>query len=123
MPSELDVQRKLTHTFILTRPITVVLKPRVKQRQPSGGFAWANGVPRAPQVMRLCDPPTVAQEMPRPVNAQDGVQRTIEFMLLGEWNAEIGINDVFEYDGHQWEIIQLAQDNGWERRASVARYG
>lgn len=121
--SELAIQRKLTHEFILTQPVTIVLQPRVKVRGTAGGFIWQNTLPRPPQVMRLIEPSTVQTTAPGPVIGNDGIQREIKFLLLGEWDAVIGLHDVFEYQDHHWEIVQLAYNNGWKRLASVARYG
>lgn len=120
---EQTVQRKLTHEFIMTMPVTITLRPRNKVKTPAGGFTWQETVPRAAQVMRLCEPSTMGGGMPRPIVTTDGIQREIEFMLLGEWDASIGVNDVFTHDGHDWEIVQVAQSNGWEQRALVTRLG
>jgi hypothetical protein len=124
MVDEQSLQRLLTHQFILTQPVTLVLQPRQRVRTPSGGWQWQNTVPRAPQVMRLCEPSTVDQIMPSaPTAAQDGQVRKVVFMLLGEWDSTIGRDDVFTLDGAQYEVAEVAVFNGWEQRASVVRYG
>jgi hypothetical protein len=120
---ELAVQRTLTHEFILSLPTTITLQPRVKTRQPSGGFIWQDGAPRAPQVMRLCEPSTIQRTAPEPITTGDGVQREIVFMLLGEHDAVMEEGDWFEHGGHRWEIVQVAHPLPWEMRASVARHG
>lgn len=121
---ELDVQRRLTAEFIRTQPVVLVLKPRVKGRTATGGFEWQNGVPRPAQTMRLIEAAT-GQGLParEPVVTADGIARRVELMLLGEWDATIGLFDVFTHDGYDWEIVEMAHFNGWERRASVARHG
>lgn len=120
MPSELEVQRKLTHAFILTQPIDCVLIPRIKVKMPAGGFVWNEQPPRDSQVMRLIEPNNSA---PTPTVTADGIEREVVFFLLGEWDATIGLFDIFTHAGHDWEVVQLAHHNGWETRASVARYG
>lgn len=122
-PAELAIQRKLTTAFINTMPVSVQLRPRVKQQTPTGGFVWSQGVPRAAQIMRLIEPSTVNSVAPRPDNTADGQDRDIAFFLIGQWDAVIGQDDTFTLNGYQWKVIQLATDNGWEKRASVARYG
>ena len=87
----LAVQRKVTHGFIMTQPVTVTLRKRVKVQQPAGGFAWEEDYERDPQVMRVVEPAS----QPQPVVTADGVDRVIEFMLLAEWDAEIERGDVF----------------------------
>jgi hypothetical protein len=119
---ELDVQRSLTKAFINTMPVQVVLQPRVRTRTASGGWVWTPGPPRPVQTMRLVEPSTVNNVAPRPVQAQDGQERKIDFFLLGEWDATIGLYDTFTYQGYTWEVIELAHDNGYEQRAAVARH-
>lgn len=122
LTTELDIQKSLTHAFILTQPVTITLIPRSKVKKPAGGFVWQYETARDSQVMRLVEPSTPREAMPMPQSTSDGVQREIVFMLLGEWDSVIGLYDVFDHDGHRWEIVQLGHSNGWEQRASVARY-
>lgn len=119
-PSDVEIQRKLTHAFIQTQPVVIQLIPRSYEQQPAGGSTWIEQTPREPQVLRLVEPSNSA---PTPVTTADGIEREVEFMLLGEWDAQIGQNDIFTYMNLHWEVVQLAHFNGWERRASVARYG
>lgn len=116
---ELAVQRRLTKAFIDTAPVALQLVPRVKNRKPSGGFAWEEQPPRSSQVFKLIEPGTI----PLPIRTVDGVQREVEFELLGVHDAVIGQHDVFSHGGHRWEVLEVAFPNGWEQRALVARYG
>ncbi len=115
---ELRVQKRLTTAFINTQPISVALTPRQKVRTPTGGAKLEELAPRDPQTMRLVEPPKPQLEI-----ALDGIQREVEFLLLGEYDAELGVYDTFSHDGHDWEVVQLYHFNGWERRAAVARLG
>lgn len=117
--AEIVVQRRLTDAFIQTQPVFLTLIPRLKVKQPAGGFKWQEQVARQPQTMRLVE----SSQIPRPVVTADGIQREIEMMLLGAWDANIGMFDIFNYDQRDWEIVSLAHFNGWEQRAQVARYG
>lgn len=116
---ELNVQRRMTTAFIRTQPVEIVLKPRELREQPSGGTKWADLEPRPSQTLRLVEPSNPA----RPIRTADGIEREVEFMLLGEHTADIGVYDVFEHAGGRWEVIFLYHFNGWERRAEVARHG
>lgn len=116
---EIETNRALTHTFIDTMPVVVTLIPRSKEPKPAGGFTWVDDEPREPQTMRLIEP----SSYPNPVLNVDGIERRIEFELLGEWDAEIGVYDRFDHDGRRWEVISLIPANGYEQRANVARIG
>lgn len=117
--TELEVQRKITHSFILTAPVVVVLVPRSRVKQPAGGVVLQAGTARPAQTMRLIEPSSV----PAPVVTLDGVQRIVEFELLGEYDSTIGVYDTFELDGKHWEVVGLGFFNGWEQRALVSRIG
>lgn len=121
---ELRAQRKLTTAFIKTQPVVLTLHPRERVKQPAGGFTWTTDPegPRDPQTMRLNEP-TLGVGNTRPTITQDGIERVVEFILLGAWDAEIGVYDVFDHGGGRWEVVQLVHDNGYERRAIVARHG
>lgn len=118
---ELALQRKLTSAFIDTQPVMITLIPRTKQQQPGGGFKWVEADPAnlLPQRLRLIEPSTKFDV----ITTEDGRQRYIEFILLGEWDAVINQNDVFRHAGKRWEVVQLYFHNGWEHRAKVAQYG
>lgn len=118
-PRELTIQRRLTTAFIATMPVELVLTSRARVRKPGGGFVWEEGAPRQAQTLRLIEPGS----WPREITTADGVSRTVEYELLGEWDAVIGLNDVFSYDGADWEVAELMGFNGWERRAWVVRHG
>lgn len=118
--NDLGVQRRLTTAFISTAPQVVVLVPRAKVKQPGGGHKWQELAPRASQTMRFVEPPNPID----PIRTADGIEREVQFLLVAEHDAVIGVNDVFETaDGHWWEVVQLMHFNGWERRAMVARHG
>lgn len=118
---ELAANRRITKAFIETAPIEVALVPRVKIPQPSGGSKWGRAAPRDVQRLRLVEPSSARSTAP--VRAIDGIDRVIEFMLIGEHDAEIGLYDVFTHDGAEWEVLYAHPFNGWERRVEVARRG
>lgn len=120
MADELTIQRKLTKSFIDTQPVSIVLTPRSLEKQSTGGKKWVEDTPRSPQTLRLIEP---SSSGPDPVRTADGIEREVEFILLGEHDAIIGQNDIFEYGGLSWEVVQLMHFNGWERRATVCRFG
>lgn len=117
---EMDLQRRITAEFISTQPVMVTLTPRLKVKTATGGYAWAKQEDRPVQRMRLVE----SSGVPAELRSSDGQMRQLEFMLLGEWDAVIGQYDIFEFEpGQWWEVADLYHFNGWERRASVIRYG
>lgn len=117
-----ETNRSLTTAFIWQRPVTLVLTPRKRVKRPAGGFGWESLPPRGPQVMTLIEQGTVGGQ-PKPNFTVDGIVRVVEFELLGEWDAQIARDDVFTYQGRDWEVIDLFIDNGYETRALVSARG
>lgn len=72
--------------------------------------------------MTLIEQATQAGE-PRPVRTVDGVERVVEFELLGEHDALLATHDVFTHQDKEWEIIGVFYENGYERRALVSARG
>lgn len=116
---EMRVQQKLTQAFIGTQPVSITLTPRAKIKSATGGTQWTDMAKRLSQTMRLIEPPSPAA----PRRSADGIERVVEFMLLGAHNSQIGVYDVFDHLGDNWEVVFLYHFNGWERRAEVARHG
>lgn len=118
----LPLNRKLTKAFIAFNPVTVVLTPRARVKKPAGGFGWQEGTARDPQVMTVIEQ-TGLSGQPKPLRTVDGVERVVEFELLGAYGATIARDDVFSYQGKDWEVIDLYHDNGYEVRALVSARG
>lgn len=124
MSLELSTQRRLTKAFIDTQPVSLALVPRNRVKTPAGGYKFEDQPARAPQVLRLIEPGAYGGPLPRPEITLDGVQRTVEFELLGEHDAVIGLYDTFQHPiGIRWEVVNLSFFNGWEQRALVSRIG
>lgn len=117
--SEIDIQRKLTLAFIDTAPVMINLVPRVRAKQPAGGFSFQDQTPRGPQRMRLVEP----SGLPILLTGSDGVQREMEMILLGRWDCDLEKYDIFDFGGRAYEVAQLYFPNGWEQRAEVIRFG
>lgn len=118
----LDVNRRLTKAFIDANPVTLMLIPRTREKKPAGGWAWVEQTPRDPQVLTLIEQTGLSGE-PRPQATVDGVDREVEFQLLGEWDSAIERGDVFTHSGKDWEVVDLYIDNGYEKRAMVSAHG
>lgn len=120
-PREIAVNRKNTAAFIDADYELVTLTPRTKTRSNTGGFTWTKAAPRAPQKFHFGE--RVTNAMPNN-HVPGGTQRTEDYTLLGNWDAAIEVNDIFtRSDGSEWEVVALQTENGYERRATVIRYG
>lgn len=114
---ELVMHRRITAEFISASQVVLALTPRSRVRTASGGWTWVTGTTRPLQNFKLIEP----REPASPITTADGVVRRIDFEILGNWNAVMEVGDVFNYDGAQWEIIELYPFNGWEMRGVVVR--
>lgn len=119
---EIDVQRRHTLAFIQTAPVVITLVPRARTKMPAGGYTFVNQTPRDPQTMRFCDL-SGGQNVPTLLQGSDGVEREVQMILLGRWDAIFEKYDVFTYGGRSFEVASLYPPNGWEQRAQVIRFG
>lgn len=119
---DLATNRRLTKAFIDHAPVTITLIPRAKVKKPAGGFAWEEQTPRAPQVVTITEQSTIGGQ-PRPNVTTDGIERSVEFILIAEYNAQVARGDVFTHAGRDWEVVDLYIDNGYEIRALVSARG
>ena len=119
-PVELAAQRAVTAAFIGADFETIILIPREKAKTTTGGHTWTELPPRDPQDFKLSEVVSRARTEDK---VPGGEQAEAEFMLIGLWNAVIGDRDVFDHEGARFEVIDIEPDNGYERRATVRRYG
>jgi hypothetical protein len=115
--SEIIAQRKLTKDFIDASPTPVVLTPRNRVRQPNGSYKWQYGLARQPQTMRV-----IEQAPPSVITLEDGTQRSLDYVLLAEWDAQLSKGDTFQFQGNTCLVLEVYHSNGYEVRGSVTRY-
>lgn len=121
--SELRAQRRSTEAFISANPSQLVLVPQVRTRTPTGAWVNAPGTPRAVQTIRIIDLSGSQSANTPPQRTADGIERAVTFMLLGEWDAVIGLHDIWTDGSLRWEVTQLLPDNGYEKRALAVEHG
>ena len=114
-----DIARAQTSAFIAMIPSTLVLTPHSRAQKPSGGWAWDPQPDRDPQGMSIVEP----KGNPQPTVTLDGIVRTVDFEVIGEWDAAIEVGDTFDYRGRSWEVVEVWIDNGYEKRALVSARG
>lgn len=120
--TELLVQRKITHAFIRAEPVDLGLSRRAETRTPGGGVDrnFVRQLPTQTFKIIMISPAGGSIEQ----RAEDGTERRTDFVLLGEWNADVAIGDYWDDStGQRWEIQSLIPYNGYEVRANVASYG
>lgn len=117
----LEENRQLTEAFIMVSPVSLALQPRTSVADGTGGRLKPTGTPRSPQVFSLLEPSYSG--FSEPLVTADGKQYTVDFMLLGRYDAVVAVDDVFTYDGREYKIVAVMPDNGYEKRAVVLRHG
>jgi len=119
---ELEINRSNTVEFININPLVVALTPVEKQKQPAGGYKMVDLAARAPQTFRIIE--LGAAYATRSVKGQDGVERTVNFWLLGAYDAVGAVNDHWTGDdGNEWEIVDIIRPNKYEQRFLVSERG
>ena len=116
----LAAQRRVTRDFIRDDPTEVVLTPYTETITDGGGRAFAPGSPRAPQTFKLI-PMTFDQ---RPTVTAGGVERIIDYTLLGTWDCEGDVWDRFTLDNpnEYFLIVAITNEHGYSRKFLCERH-
>lgn len=117
----LDVNRRVTLAFIDQNPVDIALIPRSSGRTATGGRLKTSEEPRASQRFSLIEPSDSGFRYPS--STSDGSQYSVDFMLLGAYDAVMEKDDVFVYEGREYKLLEIMPDNGYEKRAVVVRHG
>lgn len=118
--AELAVLRRQTKIFIATDPSTITLIPVAKTKNASAGWTRTDQAPRPPQQFKLI----TLNENAKPTVVQDGVERLVDFQLLGEWTAQMDVADYWRDDeGLKYEIVEMVPSNLYEVRGMVTKHG
>lgn len=118
--AELAVLRNQTHWFILTDPSFIILTPVLKVKNASAGFTRIDQPPRPSQTFKLI----TLNENAKPTIVQDGVERLVDFQLLGEWDAQMNVGDYWrDAENLKYEIVELVPTNEYETRGMVVKHG
>lgn len=120
--AELKYNRLNTTEFIEVKPVTIALVPQEKVSQPSGGYKLVDQAPREPQTFRIIE--LGAHQNPPIIVLTDGKQRAVDFWLLGEWDANMAVNDHWvAEDGREWLVGDIVRSNHYETRGLVVERG
>jgi len=115
-------QRRLTREYIKLSPLHVRMTSYERLDDDMGGWRYIRGEQRYTQTFRLIENSQAGSNAAVVSINVDGVVREIEFLLLGDYCADIRLHDRFEKDGDEFQVVEIWPDNGWEKRASVIRH-
>lgn len=110
---ELQVMRQQTRWFIEDAATMIQLTPHTEVKTDAGGKVRSAGLPRKPQMFRIL--PLSRSVATSPTSGldfnlgttNDGINRTSEFKIMGEWNAVLERGDTFELDGDEYEVFEV----------------
>ncbi|MET0418698.1 MAG: hypothetical protein ABW022_22005 [Actinoplanes sp.] len=99
----------MTVAFIADDPTTITLVPRGRVTTPSGGWVEGDLAPRAPVDVKLS---LLAYDQ-RPTVTIAGVERIIDYHLIGVWDMPIEVGDYWtDVEGTKYEVVGFSE--GWE---------
>jgi hypothetical protein len=115
-----DIQRSLTSAFIADDPTSIILTPQQVTTTAGGGRTMVPGTPRAAQTFKLI-PMTFDQ---RPTVTAGGVERIIDYTLLGEWDSVGAVWDKFDLGdpNEYFLVVAIAPGHGYERKYLCERH-
>jgi hypothetical protein len=117
MTTELDAQRAVTAGYIASDPTEVVLIPSTRALNASGAPIDTPGAPRPSQTFRMI----LLNFDQRPlITLAGGVERAIDYHLLGTWDATVAVGDTWTADGKRYEVVGLSDGFDYETKAFVA---
>lgn len=119
--AELKSLRAGTRAFIAANPVELDLIPR-KRIKTGTGTTFQDQPKRPPQTLCLIDQSTARSPVPGVVQTSDGRERLVEWILLGEHDAEVELWDYWVDANGTYEVAQIFPANGYELRAAVVRH-
>lgn len=118
--NELDAQRRITKALIDHDPDsrTVVLIPRVRSTTPAGAPTDVDGTPRNPQRFKL----SLLTYDQRPTVTVAGVERLVDYHLIGEHDAVVEVGDYWMDGTRKFEVVGFSHGFQYERKAFVIEH-
>lgn len=118
MTTEEDIQRENTASFILAKPVTIVVRRKIRTPDGAGGIVTADAPPSYPQTMRLLRGTTgTFSPLSR---AEEGTVEQPNFTLLGLWDADLRRDDLFDLEGVTYRVDSVTR-NEYETKGVVIR--
>lgn len=115
----LNAQRQVTAAFIQDDPTSIVLTPSVRTTTPAGGYQDVDGPARPAQVVKL----SLLNFDQRATTTVAGVERVIEYHLIGRWDMAIAVGDWWvDTAGTRWDVVGFSEGWDYETKAFVSRH-
>ena len=116
---ELEVMRKQTREFIAHNPVTITFsRGGIKIADGAGGYTTTVGTPIDPQTFRI-----IPQSGANATRNVDGEEVRPDYVLIGEWDADITMDDSFTLDGRNFDVVFIRLDRSYETWAEVMYRG
>jgi hypothetical protein len=118
---ELAAQVRLTQGFINQDPTVIELFVQVEEITSKGGRIKTAGVSRGLQTFKVI-PMTFDQ---RPTITAGGVERVIDYTLLGMPDAMVAVNDVWFLDTEPADyflVVAITDGHGYEKKVLCERH-
>jgi hypothetical protein len=112
--------RRLTEYYIAHDPTTITLIPVKQTRQPGGGFKAERQTPRSPQQFKVV---AVINNWDGIAAVQGGEVQGWAYILVGQWDAEIAIGDLWEDGDNTYRVTAILQASDYEKRCAVSSFG
>lgn len=115
--SEVIAQTAVTSGFIAADPTTITLIPRVRTATSTGGWAYVDGAPRAPQLFKM----SLLNYDERPTfTLAGGVSRRIDYHIIGMPTAIVELNDYWMVDTDKYEVVGFSEGHDYMVKAFVS---
>ena len=119
---EIAAQTRNTAAFINADPTRVVLTPVKRERTPAGGYRLIDQPVRPPQIFKLI--PQSGYAGAPLITTRDGVQRRVDWVVLGLPDAQMAIGDHWQTpDLREWVIEDVVESNRYETRGLAVERG
>jgi|GEM_PF-2645948 len=120
--AELWINRLNTKAFIEADPISLSLTRSGSVRTPGGGIKRQGAAQTPLQTFKLIMQSPAGGSIEQ--RTEDGTERRVEYVLLGEWDADVQTGDFWNDErGQRWEVTAIIPRNGYELRAVVEAHG
>lgn len=118
--SMLEAQRATTAAFIAMDPTEIELIPHTDTITAGGGRERTAQPARPAQTFKVI--PMTYDQRPT-VTTAGGVERIIDYTLLGAWDAEGDVWDVWDRgDGSYLLVVAIADGHGYETKLLCERH-
>jgi hypothetical protein len=118
-PAVLEAQRRMTAALIADDPTTIELIPYSRVATATGGFRYQAGTTRAPQTVKM----SLLNFDQRPTTTVAGVERLVDYHLIGPWNMAIAVGDIwYAEDDTTWEVLGFSEGWDYMTKAFIGRH-